>query len=243
MSSAKVLVEARTYIRAKILLLKSKCRSNEAIADKLDTCVTAVRLCLDKYNAGGIGAALQDNKGRGRKAEITDADITWTINKACQKPKDLGYPAGLWYPASFTRFINSIAEQEGHPRMASVTETALRKILANAKICPFKISYYCERRDPEFDPKMHDVLVIYKQLSLQFDEDGTIRPFEGIPVHTLSYDEKPGMQALDTTTDDRPPVPGTEKTAQYAVTMGMCGWARCHCLQPSTCLPVKRSPL
>ena len=129
-------VEARTYIRAKILLLKSECRSNESIADKLDICVTAVRLCIDKYNAGGIKAALQDNKGRGRKAEITDADITWVINKACQKPKDFGYSAELWYPASFTRFINSIAEQEGHPRMASVTETTLRKILANAKIRP-----------------------------------------------------------------------------------------------------------
>ena len=119
-------VEARTYIRAKILLLKSECRSNEAIADKLDICVTAVRLCLDKYNAGGIEAALQDNKGRGRKAEITDSDITWVINKACQKPKDFGYSAELWYPASFSRFINSIAEQEGHPRMASVTETTLQ---------------------------------------------------------------------------------------------------------------------
>lgn len=121
-------VEARTYIRAKILLLKSECRSNEFIADKLDICVTAVRLCIDKYNTGGIEAALQDNRGRGRKAEITDADITWVINKACQKPKDFGYSAELWYPASFTRFINSIAEQEGHPRMASVTETPAQDI-------------------------------------------------------------------------------------------------------------------
>ena len=64
--------------------------------------------------------------------------------------------------------------------MASVTETTLRKILANAKIRPFKISYYCERRDPDFDSKMHDVLVIYKQLSLQFDEEGNLRPFEGM---------------------------------------------------------------
>ena len=76
-------VEARTYIRAKILLLKSECRSNESIADKLDICVTAVRLCIDKYNAGGIKAALQDNKGRGRKAEITDANIkcgrSWSV--------------------------------------------------------------------------------------------------------------------------------------------------------------------
>jgi len=84
-------VEARTYIRAKILLLKSEGRSNESIADKLDICVSAVRLCIDKYNVGGIESALQDSKGRGRKAEITDADITWVINKACQKPKDFGY--------------------------------------------------------------------------------------------------------------------------------------------------------
>lgn len=206
-------VEARVYIRAKILLLKAEGRSNESIADKLDICVTAVRLCIDKYNAGGLQAALHDNKGRGRKAEITDADITWVINKACQKPKDYGYSAELWYPASFTRFIKSIAEQEGHPRMASVAETTLRKILANAKIRPFKISYYCEKRDPDFDSKMHDVLVIYKQLSLQFDEEGNLRPFEGMPVHTLSYDEKPGIQALDTTTDDKPPVPGTKKNS------------------------------
>ena len=206
-------VEARAYIRAKILLLKAEGRSNESIADKLDICVTAVRLCLQKYNAGGIEAALQDNKGRGRKAEITDADITWVINKACQKPKDFGYSAELWYPASFTRFINATAEQEGHPRMATVTETTLRKILANAKIRPFKVSYYCERRDPDFDSKMHDVLVIYKQLSLQFDEEGNLKPLEGVPVHTLSYDEKPGMQALDTTTQDRPPIPGTDKNS------------------------------
>ena len=205
--------EARIYIRAKILLLKSENNSNEYIADKLDICVSAVRLCIDKYNAGGIEAALHDSKGRGRKAEITDSDVTWVINKACQKPKDFGYSAELWYPASFTRFINSIAAQEDHPRMATVTETTLRKILANAKIRPFRVSYYCEKRDPDFDSKMHDVLVIYKQVSLQFDEGGNLKPFEGVPVHTLSYDEKPGMQALKTTSEDRPPVPSTDKSS------------------------------
>ena len=206
-------IEARTYIRVKILLLKSEGNSNEYIASKLDLSITAIRLCLNKYNEGGIEAALTDNKGRGRKAEITDADISWVINKACQKPKDCGYAAELWYPASFTRHINKIAESEGHPRMATVTETTLRKILANAKIRPFKVTYYCERRDPDFDSKMHDVLVVYKQISLQFDEEGHLLPFEANPVHTLSYDEKPGMQALDTTTGDRPPIPHTDKNS------------------------------
>lgn len=204
-------IGAGTFIRAKILLLKAENHSNEYIADKLDITVPTVRLCIDKYNAGGIENALKDSKGRGRRSEITDADITWVISKACQKPKDHGYPAELWYPASFTRFIHSIAEKEGHPRMANAAETTLRNILANAKIRPFKISYYCEKRDPDFDSKMHDVLVIYKQISLQFNEDGTLKPFEGTPVHTLSYDEKPGIQATDSTAQDRPPVPGTDK--------------------------------
>lgn len=204
-------VEARVFIRAKILLLKSDNRSNEYIADKLDISVPTVRLCIEKYNAGGIENALNDSKGRGRKPEITDADITWVINKACLKPKDCGYSAELWYPVSFTRYIRSVAEKEGHPRMADVAETTLRKILASAKLRPFKVSYYCEKRDPDFDSKMHDVLVIYKQVSLQFDEDGNIKPFEGIPVHTLSYDEKPGVQAVGTTAQDRPPVPGGDK--------------------------------
>ncbi len=206
-------VEARLFIRAKILLLKADNNSNEYIADKLDITVPTVRLCIEKYNEGGIENALNDSKGRGHKAEITDADITRVINKACQKPKDYGYSAELWYPASFTRFINSAAEKEGHPRMATVSEFTLRKILDNAKIRPFKVTYYCEKRDPDFDSKMHDVLVIYKQLSLQFDEEGNLRPFEGTPVHTLSYDEKPGGQAIGNTAEDRPPVPDTGKAS------------------------------
>ena len=83
-------IGAGTFIRAKILLLKSGNHSNEYIADKLDITVPTVRLCIDKYNAGGIENALKDSKGRGRKSEITDADITWVISKACEKPKDHG---------------------------------------------------------------------------------------------------------------------------------------------------------
>ena len=205
-------IEARKYIRAKILLLKDEGYSNEYISDKLDICISAVRLCISKYLSAGIEDALHDKKGRGRPTEISDSDITWVINKACQKPIECGFAAELWYPASFTRYIRSIAEQEGHPRMATVSETSLRKILANAKLRPFQITYYCEKRDPNFDSKMHDVLVVYKQISMQFDEEGNLLPFEDEEphIHTLSYDEKPGIQALGTTTEDRPPVPNTE---------------------------------
>ena len=208
-------LEIRVYQRAKILLLKSAGITNEAIADKFDIGIGVVTRCLKKFRNGGIETALHDNKGRGRKAEITDDDITWVISKACQKPKEYGYSAEFWYPMSFRRFIHSIAETEGHPRMATVAETTLRKILSNARIKPFQISYYCEKRDPEFDAKMHDVLVIYKQVEMQFDQNGKLIPFENNTVHTLSYDEKPGFQAIKVTGEDRPPIPGTDKCSCY----------------------------
>lgn len=37
-----------------------------------------------------------------------------------------------------------------------------------------EIKYYCECCDLEFDTKMHDVLVVYKQVSMRFDQDGNI---------------------------------------------------------------------
>jgi len=62
---------------------------------------------------------------------------------------------------------------------------------------------------------MYDVLVIYKQLELHFDENGVFVPFpEGeIAVYTLSYDEKPGVQAIAVTSEDKSPVPDTEKAS------------------------------
>lgn len=55
--------------------------------------------------------------------------------------------------------------------------------------------------------------MIYKQLELRFDEKGAFIPFpEGEKViHTISYDEKPGVQAIAVTAEDHPPVPNTEK--------------------------------
>ena len=54
---------------------------------------------------------------------------------------------------------------------------------------------------------MHNVLLVYKQLSLQFDENGQLLPFDNEEqvVHVLSYDEKPGIQAIATTSDDLMP--------------------------------------
>ena len=47
---------------------------------------------------------------------------------------------------------------------------------------------------------MHNVLPVYKQLSIQFDENGMMVALkDDAMVHTLSYDEKLGIQAVATT--------------------------------------------
>lgn len=199
-------IQAQTVIRARILLLKADGISIDAIADKVDLNRKSVMLCISKYLDGGVENALYDAPGRGRNAEITDDEKAWVINIACQKPKDLGYSAEVWTRALLTKHINKYAEKAGHMRLSTISQSKVRTILEEADIKPNKITYYCENRDPDFDQKMHNVLLVYKQLSMQFDEDGNLLPYfdEEQKVHVLSYDEKPGIQAIANTTEDLP---------------------------------------
>lgn len=203
-------IQAQIVDRAKILIYKAQGESNQAIADRIDVNVNTVKLCLKKYRHGGINEALYDAQRKGRPVEITDDAIAWIIDIACQRPKDLGYSQELWTLKNLHQHIQKNAENAGFLRLKTMTKPMLQKILKKSEIKPFKIKYYCEKRDPDFDQKMHDVLLVYKQVSMQFDEEGNIIVPENEPmVHTVSCDEKPGIQAIATTGDDLRP---TQKT-------------------------------
>lgn len=197
-------IQAQTVNRARILLLKADGTPIDDIADKVGINRKSVMLCINKYLEGGVENALFDAPGRGRNTEITDDEKAWIINIACQKPVDLGYAAETWTYAKLTEHINKNAEAAGYIRLSTIHKSTIHTILDEADIKPFRIKYYCENRDPDFDSKMHNVLLVYKQLSMQFDEDGNLIPWEedGTTIHVLSYDEKPGIQAIATTSND-----------------------------------------
>ena len=198
-------IQAQTATRTRILLLRADAMSIDAIADKVGLNRCSVMLCLKKFKEGGIENALFDAPGRGRNAEITDEEKAWIINTACQKPVDFGYAAETWTYAGLTSHINKTAEAAGYTRLSTIHKSTVNTILDEADIKPHKITYYCENRDPDFDSKMHNVLLVYKQLEMQFNESGELIVSDDSPVHVLSYDEKPGIQAVATTSDDLMP--------------------------------------
>ncbi len=198
-------IQVQTVTRARILLLRADAMSIDAIADKVGLNRCSVMLCLKKFKEGGIENALFDAPGRGRNAEITDEEKAWIINIACQKPVDFGYAAETWTYAKLTSHINKTAEAAGYTRLSTIQKSTVNTILDKADIKPHKITYYCENRDPDFDSKMHNVLLVYKQLEMQFNESGELTVSDDSPVHVLSYDEKPGIQAIATTSDDLMP--------------------------------------
>ena len=198
-------IQAQTVTRARILLLRADAVSIDAIADKVGLNRCSVMLCLKKFKEGGIENALFDAPGRGRNAEITDEEKAWIINIACQKPIDFGYAAETWTYAKLTSHINKTAEAAGYTRLSTIHKSTVNAILDAVDIKPHKITYYCENRDPDFDSKMHNVLLVYKQLEMQFDEAGKLIVSDDTPVHVLSYDEKPGIQAIAATSDDLMP--------------------------------------
>jgi transposase len=197
--------QAQIVQRARILLLKADGKSIDTIADKVGLNRKSVMLCISKFKDGGVENALHDAPGRGRNPEITDEEKTWVIDIACQKPWKLGYAAETWTYSKLTEYVNANAENAGYARLATISRMGVRDILEKADIKPFRIRYYCDKRDPEFESKMHDVLVVYKQIEMQFDEQGNLLPFTDVKVYTISYDEKPGIQAIDTTAPDRSP--------------------------------------
>lgn len=192
-----------TAKRAKILLWFSQGRRISDIARELETNRPLVERCIDKAHAYGPRKALKDLPRSGRKPSIDDDARAWVLSVACQRPADLGYAAETWTYSHMIKHIRQHCRASGHESLARLGKSMLHTILGGGNIKPHKVSYYCEKRDPEFEDRMADVLCVYKQVHMI-----NAKPDVDRTTVTVSYDEKPGIQAIGNIAAQLSPVPG-----------------------------------
>jgi len=200
--------ERRRALRAAILLGSLSGQSDESIAERHHVSRGTVVLCIRKCLEFGLDAALGELPRPGRPRQLTDDAVVWVQHCACQKPKELGYSYELWTYKLLTAHVRQHCVAAGHPALRTLSRSKLHKILRQAELRPHKIRYYVECRDLNFEAKMAIVLHIYKEVEVvnEYRQGEAGRQLEMV---TISYDEKPGIQALGVTTLDRPPVVST----------------------------------
>lgn len=199
----------REVIRANILLKYMEDNSITGIAESLKTNRPLVERCIDKAIGFGIITALKDLPGRGRKPVISDEAKSWVLSVACQRPASLGYAHEVWTYSLMIKHIRKNCNEAGHQCLESINKGVLNKILSKGNIKPHKISYYLEKRDPDFDFKMANILQIYKEVAIVNDQK-----MDQGKMTTISYDEKPGIQAIKNIAPQLQPVVGKYQTVK-----------------------------
>lgn len=153
----------------------------------------------------GTEEGLKDKYHRPGEPLITEEAKAWVINLACQKPTALGYAAEMWTRSALADHVRKYAIEEGYDCLKKAVKATIQRILDEHPIRPHKMAYYLERRDPDFDKKMADVLCVYKEVNFQNENP---EPGEALPVITVSVDEKPGVQTIMNTAPDIMPALG-----------------------------------
>jgi transposase len=202
---------ASRVARAQMLLCYRENPSFFAVGKRLGTHHQVVQRCVERAVAYGPLTALDDRPRPGKEPTITPEAKAWLVSVACDKAKEHGYPHELWTTRLLARHAREHGPAAGHECLANLVQGTVCKILGQEEIKPHKVRYYLERRDADFEPKMAEVLCVYREVQV-LKKAAAKSKNSRTPVAIISYDEKPGIQAIATTAPDLPPVPGTYAT-------------------------------
>src|SRR3979490_3460084 len=169
-----------------------------------------VQRCVERALAYGPLVALEDRPRPGKEPTITPEAKAWLVSLACDKAKEHGYPHELWTTRLLARHARENGPAAGHDCLANLVQGTVCKLLGNEEIKPHKVRYYLERRDAEFEQKMAEVLCVYREVQVLKKAAKSKKPGKSVAI--VSYDEKPGIQAIATTAPDLPPKPGVHAT-------------------------------
>jgi transposase len=200
---SKSRTEAKSRVeRAQMILAYTNYESINSIAKKLNTNRPRVERTIDRATGFGVLTALNDLPRKGTTPKITKEARVWFLSIACTKPKDLGFASELWTYESLAKYIRDHCHDAGHPSLEKIGKGTVSKILSKSDVKPHKIAYYLEKKDADFDIKMTQILHVYKEVELYKAKDDSEHM-----MAILSYDEKPGIQAIENIAPDLAPRP------------------------------------
>lgn len=233
-SSLAALARSRTapahhVERSAIILYLADRRDASEIAAILGIDRQRVTRCARRVTAVGPLKAIDDLPRSGRPADINEAVRLWLIGEACAQPKGRGYPHELWTLRLLAAHARSHGCGMGHVCLAELAASTVHDILNGQPVKPHKVRYYLERRDPAFDEHKAEVLEVYAAAEMLRALPEAERP---VAVAVVSYDEKPGVQAIATTAPDLPPRPAS--TPPSSATTNTNGLAQSRFPRPST---------
>jgi transposase len=196
--------------RARILLAYREDPSFFAVGRALGLHHQTVQRCVERAVVEGPMAALDDRPRPGREPSITLDAKAWLVSLACRKAKELGYPHELWTTRLLASHAREHGSEEGHACLANLAQGTVCKILDQQEVKPHKVRYYLEQRDPDFEEKMAEVLYVYRQVKILKKAAAASKKKPRVAI--ISYDEKPGIQAIESIAPDLPPEPGVHAT-------------------------------
>jgi Homeodomain-like domain len=203
--------------RARILLAYREDPSFFAVGRALGLHHQTVQRCVERAVVEGPMAALDDRPRPGREPSITLEAKAWLVSLACRKAKELGYPHELWTTRLLASHAREHGPEEGHACLANLAQGTVCKILDQQEVKPHKVRYYLEQRDPDFEEKMAEVLYVYRQVKILKKAAAASKKKPNVAI--ISYDEKPGIQAIESVAPDLPRINRNPPAAR----------ARCAC--------------
>ena len=203
---------SRSVQRANIILQIHAGKTNDEISEEVHVSKTMINNTVKKLFSFGVDAAMEDLARPGKPKIITSEAKMWVVHLACQLPQDVpdGPRAQLWSLQALSKYVQTHCEKEGHPTLLHVSKSKVWSILNDNSIKPHQVKYYLVKKDPNFKEKAEAVLLLYKRVEwiLQFtrDEVAAGQSADSLAGETvISYDEKPGIQAIINIAPDLPP--------------------------------------
>ena len=174
--------------------------------------IQTVQRCVEQKQMadGALAKATLDDRPRpGKEPTITPEAKAWLVSLACDKAKEHGYPHELWT----TRFL---ARHEARARTGGGSPMGPPPVWLKAPCASFSVKRKSSRTrcatiwnaaTPSSSPRWRKFCVSTARVQVLKKAAAKAEKSKK-PVAIVSYDEKPGIQAIATTAPDLPPVPG-----------------------------------